>query len=462
MITWLLGLSTIYISGGIMGNRDYLIARKRNRDYLKNKKARLPLVTDLFALGFTHSEIGSLLGWCQLTIRHDVQSLSGKVAFQSRPTKKKERFSAILKKYAQLTTAESFDKNYGEQDKLFKILNSWLGANFLCNLCNYVQGFLSAHNFINRSCLHNVPESYLRLLSDVLEMPVLVASPKLPDEKAMGLIHKYLNSLASGERPVPTSQSELVVDVLEFSSEMTELEKKPVSTPPDDLSIRVDEILKNLQERERVVIEKYYGLQCTPSTFKQIGQSLCITGSRVQQIKMKALTQLQHPSQLDKLSILVEAPDIGQLINLKEEVDNLRQRLVENQLLIDQLVSAVPVDPEMPMAKEARARIQQNFMEAICVPVDQTFKLSTRLSNCLYNLDVWYLFEVLVLDENEMLKTKNFGKTSLKELKQTLMDYSAQVGLYLHLGMKSELLDKLNQREERRRSEIDAHLRGLS
>ena len=57
-------------------------------------------------------------------------------------------------------------------------------------------------------------------------------------------------------------------------------------------------------------------------------------------------------------------------------------------------------------------------------------ELSVRSSNCLMNANIHLIGELVQKTEAEMLKTKNFGRKSLKEIKEIL----ATMGL--SLGMK--------------------------
>ena len=59
-------------------------------------------------------------------------------------------------------------------------------------------------------------------------------------------------------------------------------------------------------------------------------------------------------------------------------------------------------------------------------------ELSVRAANCLKNANILYIGELVQRSEAEMLKTKNFGRKSLNEIKQILGDMS------LSLGMKVE------------------------
>jgi DNA-directed RNA polymerase subunit alpha len=71
-------------------------------------------------------------------------------------------------------------------------------------------------------------------------------------------------------------------------------------------------------------------------------------------------------------------------------------------------------------------------------------ELSVRAANCLRNANIRFIGELVQKTESEMLKTKNFGRKSLNEIKEIL----AEMGL--HLGMKLESFVPPEQVPERK------------
>ena len=55
-------------------------------------------------------------------------------------------------------------------------------------------------------------------------------------------------------------------------------------------------ILGILDERERVIVEDYFGLSGSPRTLEDIGDDFSLTKERVRQIKEKALRKLRNES----------------------------------------------------------------------------------------------------------------------------------------------------------------------
>jgi len=75
-------------------------------------------------------------------------------------------------------------------------------------------------------------------------------------------------------------------------------------------------------------------------------------------------------------------------------------------------------------------------------------ELSVRSANCLQNASIKYIGELCERSEPEMLKTKNFGRKSLNEIKEIL------TSMGLSLGMKLDGFD-IKDAEKYRPKEIE-------
>ncbi|MDR1166420.1 MAG: DNA-directed RNA polymerase subunit alpha [Deltaproteobacteria bacterium] len=68
------------------------------------------------------------------------------------------------------------------------------------------------------------------------------------------------------------------------------------------------------------------------------------------------------------------------------------------------------------------------FNENFYRTVDE-LELSVRAANCLKNADIYYIGELVQKSESEMLKTKNFGRKSLNEIKDVLRNINLSLGM---------------------------------
>jgi RNA polymerase primary sigma factor len=76
----------------------------------------------------------------------------------------------------------------------------------------------------------------------------------------------------------------------------------------DDLNNQIDEVLDQLNEREKAVIRMRFGLLKDESdrTLEEIGKELSVTRERVRQIESSAIKKLKHPRVGRKLKNYIE------------------------------------------------------------------------------------------------------------------------------------------------------------
>ena len=142
-------------------------------------------------------------------------------------------------------------------------------------------------------------------------------------------------------------------------------------------------------------------------------------------------------SPVKKVSYKVENTREGQVL----DYDKLTMTLETNgavtgedavafaaRILQDQLGLFVNFDePQKEVASEAVTELA--FNPALLKKVDE-LELSVRSANCLKNDNIVYIGDLIQKTEAEMLRTPNFGRKSLNEIKEVL----AAMGL--HLGME--------------------------
>ncbi len=115
------------------------------------------------------------------------------------------------------------------------------------------------------------------------------------------------------------------------------------------------------------------------------------------------------------------------------------------RILQDQLSIFVNFEePEKEVAAEQAPELA--FNPALLKKVDE-LELSVRSANCLKNDNIVYIGDLIQKTEAEMLRTPNFGRKSLNEIKEVL------AGMGLHLGMEvpnwpPENIDDLAKRFE--------------
>ena len=76
----------------------------------------------------------------------------------------------------------------------------------------------------------------------------------------------------------------------------------------EDLKVQIDEVLEQLNDREKAVIRMRFGLLDDESdrTLEEIGKELNVTRERVRQIESSAIKKLKHPKVGRKLKNYIE------------------------------------------------------------------------------------------------------------------------------------------------------------
>ncbi len=100
------------------------------------------------------------------------------------------------------------------------------------------------------------------------------------------------------------------------------------------------------------------------------------------------------------------------------------------RILQDQLQVFITFE-EPKQKKEGMDKPDLPFNPALLKKVDE-LELSVRSANCLKNDNIVYIGDLIQKSEGEMLRTPNFGRKSLNEIKEVL------AGMGLHLGMAVE------------------------
>jgi DNA-directed RNA polymerase subunit alpha len=99
------------------------------------------------------------------------------------------------------------------------------------------------------------------------------------------------------------------------------------------------------------------------------------------------------------------------------------------RILQDQLQIFINFEEPSKAVHGEEERPELEFNAALLKKVDE-LELSVRSANCLKNDNIVYIGDLIQKTEAEMLRTPNFGRKSLNEIKEVL----AQMGL--HLGME--------------------------
>tara|TARA_B100000745_G_scaffold90570_1_gene56887 strand:- start:506 stop:1525 length:1020 start_codon:yes stop_codon:yes gene_type:complete len=161
-------------------------------------------------------------------------------------------------------------------------------------------------------------------------------------------------------------------------------------------------------------------------------------------------------SPIKKVNYLVEAARLGQTTDYEKitldvwtngsvtprDAVSLASKLIQDHLKIFISLDD-PVEQIQELSVEQpKLTSNENLEKSV-----EELELSVRSYNCLKNAEIRTISELVQKTEAEMLKTKNFGRKSLNEIKEILTNMG------LSLGMRLE--QTVPQSEEKPQSEID-------
>jgi len=148
--------------------------------------------------------------------------------------------------------------------------------------------------WIRQSILQSLNENARTIRLPVNVVQELQKEKKLLDQKGIELSEKFHNlpSVVNLEQQI-NDDGDMLLDCL-----VNENSEAPDATfhSQDTLKEKMMGILNILDEREKLIIEDYFGLSGSTRTLEDIGTDFNLTKERVRQIKEKALRKLRNES----------------------------------------------------------------------------------------------------------------------------------------------------------------------
>jgi RNA polymerase primary sigma factor len=146
--------------------------------------------------------------------------------------------------------------------------------------------------WIKQSILQSLNEN-----SRTIRLPVNVVQDMQKEKRQIENTNKELSSKFANLPKIIdldmhiNEDGDTLIDVIK--NENVESPDEIFSTQ-DTLKEKMMSIMSVLDERERTIVEDYYGLSGTPRTLEDIGMDFSLTKERVRQIKEKALRKLRN------------------------------------------------------------------------------------------------------------------------------------------------------------------------
>ena len=110
------------------------------------------------------------------------------------------------------------------------------------------------------------------------------------------------------------------------------------------------------------------------------------------------------------------------------------------KILKEQVSVFINFDEEPEPEMEREETESEPFNENLLRPVDE-LELSVRSANCLKKANIRFIGELVQRSEAEMLKTKNFGRKSLNEIREILSEMGLSLGMKIDSWPPKELTE---------------------
>lgn len=164
-------------------------------------------------------------------------------------------------------------------------------------------------------------------------------------------------------------------------------------------------------------------------------------------------------SPIKKVNYIVEPTRVGKRIEYEKltlevwttravtpvEAVSQAAKLMRDHMIIFLTVVDEPLEREQLAVKKEIPYIDKKDVLSKSI---EHLELSVRSNNCLRAAGIEKIYELVQKTEEELLKTKNFGRKSLSEIKDTLANLGLQLNVELHPRLIEEMKAEAAKKEE--------------
>lgn len=125
-------------------------------------------------------------------------------------------------------------------------------------------------------------------------------------------------------------------------------------------------------------------------------------------------------------------------------------KIMRDHLVIFLSIVDEPTEREQVTAKKEIPYLSK--LDILSKSIDH-LELSVRSNNCLRSAGIDKIYDLVQKTEDELLKTKNFGRKSLSEIKETLQEMNLGLGLELHPKLLERIEAEKKEQEQEEQAE---------
>src|SRR5690606_19753858 len=123
-----------------------------------------------------------------------------------------------------------------------------------------------------------------------------------------------------------------------------------------------------------------------------------------------------------------------------EDAVALSARILQDQL--QQFINFEEPELETAAEEEGELPFNRNLLRKV-----EELELSVRSANCLKNENIVYIGDLVQKSEQDLLRTPNFGRKSLNEIKEVLIQMGLELGMNVQ-GWPPENIEEMAKKVE--------------
>lgn len=336
--------------------------------------------------------------------------------YRVRSPRRRATFSSVLLLYAQHLQAHGSFTRRGydtPEAKFRRSLETWLRMPELRAFC---LGLVRTKYLLLVPELSEDKRGYYDLLCFLFYGPARSVKERDLVAQADAHLQEYLTRVAEGVSPAESSAE---LQRLLTRQILAEYRADIAPTWTEEVYTLIDDALSSLTERERDALRLLFGIDSPRHTREEVATKYGLSQTRIRQIELRALRRLHRGQRMRFLRLCITAEGTSLQANLRARLDleHLRETAIQRGIEAQLLVAAF--DPKI-------------FERSI-----DEIELSVRTYNCLRNAGIRTIGQLVQWSEQELLKTKWFGRRSLNEIKELLG------GFGLRLSMSRETIDRI-------------------
>lgn len=431
-----------------------------------HRQQRIALVQKLVDLGLSTEDIALVLGTKRGAIQGDRKFL-GKVApAMNRPSDRVRAFQHTFTLYAKLVTTGAIDTAPDlDKETCARMTTAFTEKFQIQDLRTWMTGVNALAEQLTDQISHQQEnESLFRILRAIFRPRVhfFLDSPKR-------LFNDYLQEIAQGTVRAPGSLGSIKHELSKRYAAICRPAILPSQSPEvhELTRARVLKILDTLSEREEKLIKMRFGIQDGHYyTLDEVAAERGLSRDRIRQIEAQALRKLTHQSRLP-----AALPFANALSETGEQVLDRYVLATEQNQFIRQILATNPEAAKL--YAEAREEAPRSMDDLVRPPKTETtldleqrgiwyeiesgrqfvsfsvilkfidepdIDMSVRAYNCLKNANLKTLGEIAVRTESDLLRSRNFGRKSLGEIKEALASHGLTLGMNIDLVAISRII----------------------